>query len=95
MRLRARVDNNHKQIVEALRKCGFSVVSLHQVGKGVPDLLVGKGGSTWIVELKSKGGKLGDDQKKFIEEWRGSPVVVAYTFEEALASLTKTTYQTS
>ena len=37
----ARVDQNHVEIVKALRDHGAFVVSLATVGKGVPDLLVG------------------------------------------------------
>jgi hypothetical protein len=38
---RARVDDNQRQIVAALRKAGASVQHLHAVGQGCPDILVG------------------------------------------------------
>jgi hypothetical protein len=40
MRLRARVDQNQREIVLALRKAGCAVYCTHQVGHGFPDLLV-------------------------------------------------------
>ena len=41
MRRAARVDRNHSEIVEALRRVGASVQPLHGVHDGVPDLLRG------------------------------------------------------
>jgi Holliday junction resolvase len=52
VRLRAKVDRNHSEIVEALRKAGASVQSLAQLGKGVPDLLVGWKGRNFVFEVK-------------------------------------------
>lgn len=52
MRLRARVDENQKQIVKALRKLGYSVLHLHTLGKGAPDILVGARGRNFLFEIK-------------------------------------------
>ena len=38
----SRVDSNQPEIVATLRGMGCSVQHLHAVGKGVPDLLVGR-----------------------------------------------------
>jgi hypothetical protein len=54
MRIRAKVDTNQKSIVAALRKCGFQVAHLHQLGKGVPDILVGASGTTAVACRKGK-----------------------------------------
>jgi len=40
MRRTAKVDANHREIVDALRRIGAGVQSLAGVGNGVPDLLV-------------------------------------------------------
>ena len=48
----ARVDQNHVEIVKALRDHGAFVVSLATVGKGVPDLLVGYKRNTILMEVK-------------------------------------------
>ena len=83
MRLRARTDENQREIVAALRKAGRSVVTLHQVGKGVPDLLVGYRGQNFLLEIKVPGGDLTDDQIEFEQTWRGD-VIVARSPAEAI-----------
>lgn len=84
VRRRGKIDGNHTAIVAALRQVGASVVSLANLGKGVPDLLVGKSGRTWLVEVKQPGGKLTEDQQAFASSWRGSPVWVVRSVEDAL-----------
>lgn len=55
---RVKRDGNHTPIVQALRSAGRSVVELHQVGKGVPDLLVGWGRSNMLLlEVKDPAGR--------------------------------------
>lgn len=41
MRLKAKVDSNQAELVELWRKMGLSYAHLHQLGKGVPDGLIG------------------------------------------------------
>lgn len=72
----AKVDNNQKQIVQYLRACGFTVLHLHAVGDGCPDLLAGKHGVNYLIEVKGKRGKLTPKQKTFHDEWRGQRMVV-------------------
>jgi Holliday junction resolvase len=79
----AKVDANHGEIVKALRDAGASVQSLATVGKGCPDLVVGKGPDTFLIEVKGPKGKLTDDQVKFIGEWRGV-VHIVRTVDDAL-----------
>jgi len=81
MRLKAKVDRNHTQIVLALRKLGFSVLSLASVGKGCADLVVGKHGKNYLLEVKDgtkppSGRRLTDDQQKFYQNWLGQYQVV-------------------
>ena len=52
MRAFARVDANQKLIVSALRKSGCMVLSLAPLGKGAPDLLIGRQGMIWLAEVK-------------------------------------------
>lgn len=81
MRYAAKVDANQPAVVAALRKLGASVQPLHTVGGGVPDLLVGFRGQTWLIEVKD-GAKppsartLTPDQEEWHAAWRGSPVAV-------------------
>ena len=82
MRRAAKVDANHGEIVEALLSVsGVTVCSLAGLGCGCPDLLVGARELTYLVEVKD-GEKvpshrtLTPDQRKWIEKWTGSPVVI-------------------
>lgn len=87
MRRAAKVDDTQGDIVDALRKGGASVQILSAVGKGCPDLLVGAAFRNWLVEVKSEGGELTDDQVTFVTEWRGQPVAIIRSAEEAIAWL--------
>jgi hypothetical protein len=84
MRLRARIDTNHKEIVDALRSAGCSVQSLAQIGKGCPDLLVGRAGRNWLLEVKAGRAKLTDDEWRWHAAWRGETATVR-TLSDALA----------
>ena len=72
----ARVDSNHREIADALRAVGASVVSLAAIGRGVPDLLVGFRGVNYLLEIKTTKGKLTPDQTEFTALYRGAFVVV-------------------
>ena len=76
-RRKAKVDSNQVQIVEDLRKLGFSVQPGHD------DILVGRAGKTYWFELKNpecrskktgeilQSAKKKDSQIKLEQEWRG------------------------
>lgn len=78
-----RVDGNHAEIKEVFIKSGFSVFDTKGVGGGFPDLLIGRQGYTWLVEIKMPEGKLNDIQKKFHQEWKGCAIAIIKTVEEA------------
>ena len=85
----ARVDANQAVIVAALRKLGATVLHLHQLGKGAPDLAVGYEGRNYFLELKDgskppSARKLTPDEAKFHAEWRGQ-VAVIESVDEAIA----------
>lgn len=91
MRRRAKVDGNHAEIVAAFRKAGWKVLSLAELGNGVPDLLVMRWEehngnpfmTRWfLVEVKQPKGKLTKDQERFRAEW---PVQVVRTVDDALS----------
>lgn len=88
MRRAAKIDRNQPDIVKALRYAGATVQPIHTIGKGCPDLLVGFRGENYILEIKD-GSKppsqreLTDDEKKWIENWKGKARVVS-TIDEAL-----------
>lgn len=86
MRRASRVDQNHAEIVKALRKVGCSVLSLAAIGKGAPDLLLGYKGKNVLLEVKRPKGKLNDQQEAFRAAWRGDLCVVR-SVDEALLVL--------
>ena len=77
-------DKTHKPIVEALRSVGASVVILADVGGDCPDIMVGYGGKTFLMELKSPGGKVTPGQIDFQAKWRGGPLRVVESIDAAL-----------
>lgn len=88
MRRRAKVDANQQEVVKALRDAGASVLHLHQLGHGAPDLLVGFRGCNVLMEIKDPTKKpsereLTDDEKKFFGTWEGQ-VMLVYTAEQAV-----------
>ena len=78
-----RVDANQAEIVADLRKVGASVLLLHEVGSGCPDILVGFRGTNYLIEIKTKTGMLTFPQWELHHDWRGQ-VAIARTSEEAL-----------
>lgn len=92
MRTAAKIDKNQTEVVAALRKVGASVQSLASIGKGCPDLLVGFQGTLYLMEVKDGENVpskqlLTDDQKKWHENWTGSPVYVVRSIDGALKIL--------
>ena len=65
-----KTDSNQAEIVKAFRKLGCSVQSLHRLGQGLPDLLVGHRGRNHIVEVKSEDGDYTPKQLEWIDKWR-------------------------
>jgi Holliday junction resolvase len=49
---RGRTDANHGVVIEALRKAGWCVISLAQVGDGCPDAIAAKHGRIELIEIK-------------------------------------------
>ena len=80
-RTNARKDANHDDIVRFLRDAGATVQTLHQVGKGCPDVLVGWRGANLLLEIKD-GSKppskrqLTPDEGEWHDRWRGQVAIV-------------------
>jgi Holliday junction resolvase len=84
----ARIDTNHKEIVKALRDAGASVLSLASMRHGCPDILVGYGNVTMLMEIKKdEKAKFTPDQLDFIAKWKGGPVCRVDSVESALRAL--------
>lgn len=86
----ARVDQNHKAIVDAFRRMGASVLSLAPLRKtGAPDLVVGIRGLTFLVEVKKPKDDPRPAQREWHAQWRGSKVQVVHSPDEAAALLAR------
>jgi hypothetical protein len=66
-----RVDLDQKAVIARLEERGFSVLNLSAVGWGCPDLLVGKNGQNFLLEIKSENGTLTPAQIEFHKNWLG------------------------
>lgn len=91
-RSHARPDPNQAAIVKALRANGCSVEVTADIGGGFPDLVVGRRGRTFLLEVK-KGYEfppseraLTSDQVVWHGRWLGQ-VAVVHNVGEALAAV--------
>ena len=86
-----RIDANQSEIVRELRKRGCSVQSLAGVGKGCPDLLVGRSGVNVLLEVKDgskppSARRLTEAQVEWHDAWNGKASIVC-NVSEALAAV--------
>ena len=80
-----KTDTNQTQIMKTLRDLGVFVFSLHEVGKGVPDLLCAFRGHWRLAEIKSdKKWKLTPAQKDFHAEC-GAKIAILTCPDDAIA----------
>lgn len=92
---RGKKDNNHDSIVSTFIALGCSVIEMHATGiPGFPDLAVGLSGAsgrmTQLVEIKNLEtayGRAGfnGNQTAFNRDWRGEPVWMCCSEDEATA----------
>lgn len=83
----SRSDGNQAEIVKTLRKLGYRVRSLQNVGGGMPDLLVCRRGQLELIEVKAGKGKLRQSQIEFQAE--GWPVRVVRSVEDLFEPVTE------
>jgi len=90
MRRASKADANQEDIVKGLRATGCFVQSIHRLGQGVSDLLVGYRGKWFVMELKDGAKavnkqKLTEDEIRWIMEIRNrAPVYVVTSLERAI-----------
>jgi len=90
-----KVDANQSSVVDYLRGKGCVVKLLHEAGSGVPDLLVGFMGVTFLIETKVNKNKNSirveytDKQVEFYATWTGQPVIIAISGKHAWQQLNK------
>jgi hypothetical protein len=85
MRRGARVDQNQKELMDAWRELGGTVLYLHMLGGGAPDTLLGLAGQSELVEIKTPKGELNEKQIEWRRLWRGRPPREVRTLEELIA----------
>lgn len=88
-----RVDKNQPAIVAAFRSLGCAVTSLHMVGSGFPDIIVGIHGLNILVEIKNGENppskrKLTPDEQRWHMIWPGQVCIVKSS--EEVEALVKT-----
>ena len=78
-------DAAEPEVVKALEALGFSVERMDRP----VDLLAGFRGKCWVIEVKSGdkgyGKTLNANQQKFADGWRGPPVVILRSKDDAIA----------
>lgn len=87
-----KVDANHKEIVDAMKAVGASIIDTSRLGKGMPDVIVGFRGQTILMEIKNPKTQYGRkglnaNQRKWAEEWSGGPLSIVDSVDAALRML--------
>lgn len=93
VRGRARKDKNHSAIVDTIRRVGGHVLDISYLGQGMPDLVVLTRKGIQLAEIKNPANAYGKRgltrlQRKWANEWRGSPVYVLRTDDDAINLVT-------
>lgn len=91
MRRAAAVDSNQSAIVKALRDCHQRVFVTSMVGRGFPDVVVGRNGFNYFLEVKDptkprRDQRLTEDEELFHKTWPGQ-ICVVKSIEEALTAI--------
>jgi endogenous inhibitor of DNA gyrase (YacG/DUF329 family) len=87
-----KVDENHKEIVDAMKAVGASIIDTSRLGQGMPDLIVGFRGQTILLEIKNPKTQYGRkglnaNQRKWAEGWTGGPLSIVDSVDAALRVL--------
>lgn len=92
LRRAAKRDSVEVEVVGALRSAGVDVYLTSQPF----DAILGYRGKTFLAEFKSgKRGRFTEAQQKFMSYWRGAPVVVLRSVEDAIAWVNSLSLETS
>jgi len=83
--IKGRRDLTHGPIRDGLRARGWKVEDNGDAGNGLPDLIAGKSGVTYLIEAKSPGKKETPEQHAKRLAWPGGPWIIAYSVEDVLA----------
>lgn len=89
MRRAGRTDANQSAVVDALRRLGCSVAITSGAGNGLPDIICGWRGINLLIEIKDQdkvpsAKKLTPAEAHFVANWKGRPVKIIESPEEAV-----------
>jgi hypothetical protein len=89
MRRASKVDRNHGAIRDALRQLGATVYDMSAVGRGMPDLLVTHRRYDYWIEVKDgakvpSARKLTEAQADLHASWKGAPIMVFMSVDDAV-----------
>lgn len=97
-----RVDTTHAPIKRALEKIGASVLDTSRLGGDFPDLVLGYGGRTLLLEAKSdrkvhhkRGDGVSDGQRELAAAWRGDRILTCTDPLEAVRLVQSIVYPRS
>lgn len=87
-----RIDDNHTEIVSALKTAGATVIDTARLGAGFPDLILGFNGRTVLMEIKNPKTQYGraglnKTQLTWHANWRGGTLATVDGIEAALRVL--------
>jgi hypothetical protein len=80
-----KVDDNQAEVIRALEKAGCAVTDMSATGNGFTDLFVTRAYVHYILEVKSRAGKLTDPQADF--HAKHQPVHIVRTPKQALRAV--------
>lgn len=75
-----RTDSTHREVVDTLRRCGWTVADTSRLS-GFVDAVAWKGDTVRLVEIKTGKGKHTASQRKLLEQ--GCPIVTLTSAEQA------------
>jgi len=84
-RFARKVDNNQSEIISALTSAGCNVTDMSRAGNGFADLFITRAGIHYIVEVKSRYGRLTHAQKLFHAKHK--PVHTVRSVAESLVAV--------
>lgn len=92
-----RRDSNHREVGDALRELGWTVLDIADHGDGIPDYIVSKRRFVALLEVKDgkkppSARKLTPAEQRIKDSWQG-PYIVATSPTDAIAQLAVAMYQ--
>jgi len=72
-----RRDSNHRSIVNLFRSFpGITVADTAALGNGFPDIVVGFGNKSHLIEIKDGNKKLTPEENEFVNSWSGDYTII-------------------